>query len=230
MLRDAGNNVLTGRTVTWSSSDVAVATVNASGLVTTLSAGTTTITATSEGKSDGVVLTVSAVPVDSVEARLADSSVTVGATVQASAVLRDASNNVLTGRTVTWSSSDEAIATVSASGVVTTLAAGTVTITATSEGKSDGVVLTVTPVPVETVEASVPSTSLTVAATAQITTVLKDAGGNVLTGRTITYGSSDTNVATVSASGLITAVAAGTATITVTSEGKSTTLSITVTP
>ena len=58
-LMDAAGNVLTGRTVTWASSALGVATVNGSGLVTGLVVGTATITATSEGKNGSAAVTVS---------------------------------------------------------------------------------------------------------------------------------------------------------------------------
>jgi uncharacterized protein YjdB len=71
--------------------------------------------------------------------------VTVGATTQATAVTRDASNNVLTGRAIVWSSSNTAVATVSVAGVVAAVGAGTATITATSETQSGTAVVTVPP-------------------------------------------------------------------------------------
>ena len=228
--RDASNNVLAGRTVTWSSSNTAVATVNSSGLVTTLAVGTATITATSEGQIGNAVLTVTAVPVASVSVSLAASSLTVGATSQATAVTRDASNKVLTGRTVTWSSSNTAVATVNSSGLVTALDVGTATITATSEGQIGNAVLTVTAVPVASVSVSLAASSLTVGATTQATAVTRDASNNVLAGRTIVWSSSNTAVATVSVAGVVAAVGAGTATITATSETQSGTAVVTVPP
>jgi murein DD-endopeptidase MepM/ murein hydrolase activator NlpD len=75
-------------------------------------------------------------PVASVEVTPATSSVLAGATVQLTAVTEDANGQVLAGRSVSWSSSDESIATVSSAGLVTTIAPGTVTITAQSEGQS----------------------------------------------------------------------------------------------
>ena len=59
--RDANGNALTGRIVTWGSTNTAVATVNGSGLVTGVAAGSATITATSETKSGTAALTVTAV-------------------------------------------------------------------------------------------------------------------------------------------------------------------------
>ena len=75
--------------------------------------------------------------VATVTVSLASPTVGVGNSIQASAVLKDADGNVLTGRAVTWTSSNAALATVTAAGVVTGVAAGgPVTITATSEGQS----------------------------------------------------------------------------------------------
>jgi hypothetical protein len=70
-------------------------------------------------------------------------SVYVGSTQQLTAAPRDAGGNPLPGRVVTWNSDSPAVATVSGSGLVTGLAAGAVTITATSEGKAGSVALTV---------------------------------------------------------------------------------------
>jgi len=82
--------------------------------------------------------------------------------------------------------------------------------------------------PVASVAVSPASASLVVGGTQQFTAVTKDAAGNTLTGRTVTWASSNT-AATVTGSGLATGVAGGTATITATSEGKSGTAAITVT-
>ena len=231
--RDASGNVLTGRTVAWSSSNTSVATVDgASGVVTAVAAGTATITATSEGKSGSRSLTVTAVPpvpVATVSVGLADATLFVGATTQATATTADASGNVLTGRVVSWSSSNTSVATVSSSGVVTAVGAGTANIVATSESKIGSAVVTVSVVPVSTVSVALGTSSIQVGNTTQATATARDANGNVLTGRAVTWASSNTSVATVSATGVVTGVVAGTATITATSEGKTGGATVTVT-
>jgi Bacterial Ig-like domain (group 2) len=152
VLKDGSGNVLQGRAVTWQSSSPTVATVSATGVITTVGVGTSTITATSEGQSGGALLTVTQVPVATVTVTLAASSILSGTVGdQATAVTKDASGNVLQGRVVTWQSSSTTVATVSATGVITTVAAGTSTITATSEGQSGGALLTVTAVPAQTI-------------------------------------------------------------------------------
>ena len=124
----------TDKSVTWTSSDVAVATVDQNGLVTAVGAGTATITATTV---DGSNLTAScAVTVEpnvvlaaSIELNQTSASVTEGETLQLTATVmpEDA-----TEKTVTWESSSEDVATVDQNGLVTAVAAGTATITATT--------------------------------------------------------------------------------------------------
>ncbi|HEY2379357.1 MAG TPA: Ig-like domain-containing protein, partial [Gemmatimonadaceae bacterium] len=218
-LRDAAGNVLTGRAISWSSSNSTVATVDVNGLVSSVAAGSTNITATSEGVTGSASLTVTPTPVASVSVAVSPDTLTSGQTAQASAILKDASGNVLTGRTVTWSSSNLVAASVSATGLITALAAGTTTITATSGGVSGSVQVVVMVVPVASIGVALGATSVIVGGTTQANAVLKDASGNVLTGRTITWSSSNTAVATVNSSGLVTAVGAGSANIVATSGG-----------
>ena len=89
-------------------------------------------------------ITSSNVPVAAVTVSPVSTSVVVGATVQLAAVTRDSAGNTLTGRTVTWTSSTNGLATISASGLLAGVATGTVTITATSEGKSGTAAISVT--------------------------------------------------------------------------------------
>jgi len=227
--KDAAGNPLSGRVVTWTSSNTAAATVNSSGLVTAKLAGAATITATSEGQSGTSAITVVHVAVASVAVAPASASVNEGQTVQLTATLKDASGNTLTGRTVTWASSNTAAATVSSSGLVTGKVAGAATITATSETVSGTSAITVVHVPVAAVAVTPASASLPAGQTVQLTATLKDANGNTLTGRTVTWASSNTAAATVTGSGLVSGVTAGTATITATSETVSGTAAVTVT-
>ncbi len=345
--KDAGGNALSGRVVTWTTNNAAVAAVSPSGLVTGVAAGPATITATSEGQSGAAAVTVSVVPVASVTVSPATASVQVGQTAQLAATPKDASGNALSGRVVMWTTSNAAVGTVNASGLVTGVTAGSATITATSEGQGGTAAITVTatvtnpgavanltvasvttnsvtlsftevtdgtgqpasydirwaagtlswpsatsvaqgtctvPVagtaigatrtctvlglaastgyqfqlvafrgtlnvnavfgplsnvasgttaastaPVATVTVSPASASLGVGATQPFTATLRDAGGNILTGRTVTWGSSAPLVASVTGGGLVSALVVGSATITATSEGQSGSAAVTVT-
>jgi hypothetical protein len=116
---------------------------------------------------------------------------------------------------------------------VSAIKAGTATITATvdtAHGSSAIAVVAAGPTPVATVSVQPTSGNVDVGSTLQLTATTRDAGGSVLTGRPITWTSSNTSVATVSGSGLVSGVAAGTATVTASAEGKSGTSSITVVP
>src|SRR5439155_997047 len=84
-------------------------------------------------------------PVASVTVTPASASVPTGLTFQLTATLKDANGNTLTGRTVTWASSNTAVATVSGSGLVSGATVGPATITATSEAQSGTAAITVTP-------------------------------------------------------------------------------------
>ena len=218
--RDASGNILSGRVITWSSSNASVASVNGSGLVTGAGAGSATITATSEGQSGTSSVTVTFVPVASVTVNPPSASVQVGQTVQLTATPRDVNGNALPGRTVTWASTNTTVATVNGQGLVTTRVVGSATITATSEGQSGSAAITVTAAPVATVTLSPAAAAIQPGQTAQLTATTKDANGNILTGRTVTWASNNNPAATVSSSGLVTGVATGTALITAASEGK----------
>ncbi|MDB4870290.1 MAG: hypothetical protein JWL97_1294 [Gemmatimonadales bacterium] len=232
---DANNTVLTGRSVGWSSANAGIASVTSNGLVSAVSVGTTQITASSEGKSTTATITATApapVPVATISVSPATSSLLVGATVQLSATTYDANNNVLTGRSVGWSSANAGIASVNSNGLVSAVSAGTTQITASSEGKSTTATITVTPpapVPVATVSISPASSSVLVGATVQLSATTRDANNNVLTGRVVTWSSPNAGIATVTSNGLVSAVSVGTIQITASSEGMSTTATITVT-
>jgi uncharacterized protein YjdB len=153
----------------------------------------------------------------------------VGATQSLTATTRDAGGAVLTGRTVTWNSSANGVATVNASGVVTAVAPGTAAITATSEGVSGTATITVPAPTTATVEVSPASKSLVVGQTQQLTATPRTASGAPLTGRTVAWTSTTPSDATYTGSGLVTAVAAGPATIRATIDGVIGTSAFTVT-
>jgi uncharacterized protein YjdB len=221
---DVQGNVLTGRTLTYASSDQTIAYVNASGVVTGVSNGQATITVTADGRrSTTVPVTVGAgptnptVPVALVAVTLNASSLTAGQSTQANAVTKDASGNVLTGRTIVWTTSDPAVASIDGAGVITSLEAGSATITATSEGQTGTAALAVAPsptapAPVASMTLSV-SPTLTIGQSTQAVVTLKDSSGNVLTGRTVTWVSTDASIVNVSSSGSVTALKAGGVTI-----------------
>lgn len=228
-LLDSTGATLTGPTVSWSTSAAAVATVSAAGVVTGVTPGSVTITATAGSVSGTAVVAVQAIPVASVVLTPTTATILDGATLTLAASPRDSAGRTLTGRTVTWASSANGVASVSSNGVVLAVAPGTATITATSEGKAATSAVTVAPVPVASVTVSPATATLNVGQTLTLAARVADSTGAVLNGRAVAWTSNRTTVATVNATtGVVTAVATGTATITATSGGKSGTSTITV--
>jgi uncharacterized protein YjdB len=228
--RNVNGQVLTGRTVLWSSSSPSIVSVSASGFVTGLTPGDAVIIATIEGKQGSASVTVRSVPVATVTVSPATASTTVGQSVTLTATTLDAAGTTLTGRIVGWSSSDNTIATVSSTGVVTGVANGSATITASSEGQSGTAVVTVAAVPVASVAVTPAQATLSVGQSAQLSATAMDVSGQTLAGRTTAWASANASVATVSGSGVVTGVGGGTTTITATIDGVAGSASVTVNP
>ena len=152
-----------------------------------------------------------------------------GTTEQLTATVRDQNGAAMSGASVAWASSASSVASVSSTGLVAAVADGPATVTATS-GSATGTAS----VTVQQVAASVtlsPS-SLALAgpgATMTVTASVIDAGGSEIVSPDLTWSSSDESIATVSSSGLVTAVASGSATITVASGRQPVTQALSVT-
>ena len=208
----------TNKNVTWTSSNPNIAEVDASGLVTAKAVGTTTITVTTVdgAKTATCIITVQAatVSVTGVSLNSNAENLTVGETFQLTATV-DPDN--ATNKNVTWTSSNANIAEVDTSGLVTAKAVGKATITVTTEdsAKTATCIMTVqaATVSVTGVSLNANTQTLTIGGTFQLTAIV--APDNA-TNKNVTWTSSNVNIAEVNASGLVTAKATGTATITVT--------------
>lgn len=226
---DAAGTPLT-RPLYWSVSDPTVVSVTQSGIVTGVSAGAAALAASTGGKSVVVPVTVARRAVALVRVTPATATIRVGATTALAAQTLDGTGAILTGRAVTWTTSSAAVATVNAAGVVTGVSTGNVTITGTSEGVRGTAVITVQPIPVSTVVVTPATAAIFDGATVALSAATRDSLGRALTGRVVAWQSSAATVASVSSTGVVLGVAPGTATITATSEGKSATSRVTVSP
>ena len=142
-VHDGSGAAVPDAAVTWTVQDPNVVSVSAAGLVTALGVGTSLVAANALGKSGLATITVTKIPVASVVGLPTQLDLQLGATYQLSASAQDAGGNALADRPITWTTSHAAIATVNGSGLVTGVAAGSTTITATSEGKSSTSTVTV---------------------------------------------------------------------------------------
>ena len=198
---------LTDKSVTWESSNTAVATVTAAGKVKGVEAGTATITCTSNATGLKATCTVNVVK-GFVNLNKTEAYVEKGKTMTLKATVTPES---LEDKSVTWESSDTKIATVTSAGKVKGVKYGTATITCTSlsTGAKATCQVTVGKVVINMTEFTLKkSRAVTLATTVYPTT---------LTDKSVTWKSSDTKVATVTSNGKVKGIAAGTATITCTS-------------
>jgi len=230
-------------TATWVSMQPAIAGVSdvaaTRGQVTAVAAGTATIQATFGGLSGSVMVTVSQATLASIQVTPFDEMVSIGTTLNfvATGLFSDGTSADLTAA-ASWTSSDPTVAAVSNAaatrGVTTALAAGMVTLTATSGGISGSTVLTVTAATVTAVQVT-PFNPRLPAGFAQplVATALFSDGTNRDVTAAATWTSMSPAVATVSdavgSKGQVTAVAAGASTISAAFSGRTGSTTVTVT-
>jgi len=155
-----------------------------------------------------------------------------GATQQLSAAPTDRAGRPLRGRAVTWSSSNDSVATVSATGLVTAVGNGSATIRAASETGVGSAAVTVSQAAATLAVAPSAATLTGIGQTQQLTVAAQDASNNPIANPPVTWTSSNAGVVSVNASGMGTAVATavrnGTATITASASGRTASTTITV--
>ena len=216
----------TDKTVAWSSSNTAIATVSNNGLVTAVKEGTATITAKAGDKTATCTVTVSkkVIPVTAITLNKTSLALAEQETFQLSASV---SPDNATDKTVTWSSSNTSVATVSNNGLVTAVKEGSTTITAKAGDKTATCTVTVSKkvIPVTAITLNKTSLALTEQESFQLSAAVSP---DDATDKTVTWSSSNTSVATVSQNGLVTAIAVGSATITATAGEKKATCTVTV--
>lgn len=201
--------------VTWTSSSTPAATVASSGLVTTVAAGQTTITATYGTFTDNSLLTVVAAHLTSITVSPATQTIAAGTEQQFSAVgnFDDGSTQLLTS--LTWSSSSTSVANIDSNGVAAGVGTGTATITATSGSVSGTASLTVSSATLVTIAVTPTNPSMAVGTTKQFaaTGTFSDSSTQDLTG-SVLWTSSSPAVASINAQGLATSLTTGNSTIT----------------
>jgi trimeric autotransporter adhesin len=225
---DPDGQPISGQQVFWAVEDPAVASVAPGGSVSTHKVGVTKVAASAQGRSGLALLRVIPRQVASITVSPSSSSIDVEKTVQLSATARDAWNDVIPGQAFTWSTSNASRATVSSSGLVRGVSAGQVTITASSGGRTGSATVTVRDNPVASVTVTPAATVASRGQQVQLQVQLRDAQGNVLTGRQVSWTSSNGRIATVNSSGLVQTQRRGSVEITATSEGVSGTARITI--
>ena len=242
VVRDSAGQVLNAD-ASWFSSDTTVVFVYPCGSCSGDQAlgrapGMATVFATSQGKTGQATITVGpSAPVATVTVVPGSASLTGGDNATFTAQLRDAAGNILSNRSVSWSSTDASIVEITSvngpSATILARAAGLASLRATSEGKTGEASISVAaPAPVATVTV-VPNTADLAVGDSGVTfrADLRDAAGNLLTNRSVSWSASDNSIISVSGSGALVLVqpgAVGSAVLSATSEGKTGQATITV--
>ena len=206
----------TNKNITWSSSDESVATV-AYGTITAVGGGTATITVTTEDGSYTAECSVTVtVPVTGVSLNQTTAELIIGDDLQLTAFIDPANAD---NQTITWSSSNEMVATVSDDGLVTAIGEGIAIITVTTEDGSFTAECSITVYPkvifVTGVSLNQTTVELIIGEDLQLTAFIDPADAD---NQAVTWSSSDKTIATISDKGLVTAIGEGIAIITVTTE------------
>lgn len=220
--KDQNGSAITA-SVAWSASPASVAIITSGGLVTAVGPGSATVTASATAGGQTVTgsaaLTVQAPPtLTTVGISPATSSVQVGTSLQLTASPLDQNGSPIAA-TITWSSGSPGIATVSATGLVTGVSAGTaaITVTAIAGGVTVTATRTITvtaaPPVLTSVDISAPTSTVNVGQTLQLTATPRDQNGDPIAA-SVNWSSSAAGIATVNSTGRVTGVSAGTADIT----------------
>lgn len=212
---------LEGKTVAWSTSNKDVVKVDQSGNIEAVGKGTATITATVEGKTASVQVTVNN-PLKSISLNKTELALRKGKTEKLSVTYNPEDADE---KDVTWTSSNPAVATVT-DGKIDALKDGTAVITAAVGDKTATCTVTVKEEPLQSI--SLNKTSMELAKTENETLEVTYNPVDTTDDKTVTWTSADPNVATVE-NGVVTGVSVGTTTITATVGNKTTTCDVTVT-
>ncbi len=210
----------TEKGISWKSSDTKVATVDNNGKVTAVAGGTATITATSSVS--GVKAATCKVTVTETlkEISLSASSMTLEKGKTGTLTVSYNPSTTTSSKSITWTSSDSKVATVDKNGIITAVAGGTATITATSAVSGVKAVTCQVTVTETLTKISLSKTAMTLEKGKTGSLTVSYDPSTTTSSKVITWTSSDTKVATVDKNGKVTAVGAGTANITATSAVK----------
>jgi hypothetical protein len=215
--------------VSWSSSDPNVAIVTQNGVVFALKSGRTTVTVTARGYSDATTVTVR----PSVREVTFDNdslAISLAQSVKLPYRVTDSDGNPvdLSKHKVEWSSTDPTVADMTSDATVTGRAIGSPDLLPRVDNKVAKTGVRVMNKPVASVFASPSSLALAAGQTAQLVATTYDVNGDPIQGRSISWGSSNSSVATVSPSGLVTTIAPGDAKVTASAEGRKSIVPVTV--
>lgn len=219
-IRDGAGNLIDPADVTidFSSNATGVATVSGTGLVMPVAPGTAVITIEVGSVTDTITITVIS-EISSIVVALAETDLVSDETATLDVTVLDAEGDPVTDPALTFTSSDESVATVDEDGVVTAVAEGDATITVAGGGESDTIVVTVFAAMSGGLSliGNAFTATLADAITINDLVVVRDAGGVVIPDAELEFTTTNGTIVTVDGTGLLSALTMGTALVTVTS-------------
>ncbi|EKO3605447.1 Ig-like domain-containing protein [Vibrio metschnikovii] len=221
--------------VTWTVADTAIATVSPAGLLSAAEVGSTTLTATKDGvPSNTVDVNVSSAVITAIQVTPSPVNVAKGQTqpLVAMAIYSDGSNSDVTS-SATWIVADTAIATVSPAGLLSAVEVGSTTLTAIKDGvPSNTVDVTVSPAFITEIQVTPSPVNVAKGQTQPLVAMAtySDSTSSDVSS-SVTWAVVETAIATVSSTGLLSAVEVGSTTLTATKDGvPSNTVDVIVSP
>lgn len=227
--QDSNAYAVVGKSFIWSSNDSNVATVDQTGAVTARRQGTAIVMAMIDSVTGAATTVVLQVPESITVTPSTHTFHALGVAQQYSAAAVDSNANTIIAPRFTWSSSDTAVATVDTLGSVSSRRNGSATITASLFGPSGSATATVNQVVATLTVSPQVATLLARGATRQLTVVSSDSNGFVVADSGLVWSSSDSAIAKVSGTGLVTALKNGTTAVRATLSGVADSTEITVT-
>jgi|UPI000831BD75 PGF-pre-PGF domain-containing protein len=234
---DQRGREMTNVTVTWTSSNTTVGSIDADGIFTALAVGTTEITASVDNVSGTASVTVSEdIPAEPVPTSITISPPTatlaINETERFNATVLDQRGREMINVTVTWTSSNTTVGSIDADGIFTALAAGTTNVTASAGNISAEATVTVNDSEVEPIATEIritpPRATLAVNDTQRFMATIFDQDGQPMSVSEINWTSSNETVGSIDTNGIFTALAAGTTNVTASAGNISAEATITV--
>ncbi len=230
LLLSGDGQELSDRDISWTSNDPQVASVRGSGRIVAHQKGSTTIIASSEGRSGRARITVIPVPVAGVEVSPSTVRLEAGETGVVACLPRDAHGNSLEGRIVEWSVDDSSILTVLPDGTIRGVAAGKAVVSASIDGISGTAEVTVSPERATGIQLSPDPEEIQEGSTFILTAIPVSAKGKQLPDHPVQWTSSDPDIAEIGETGRVIGVAPGAAQITATCDDAVASVRINITP
>jgi uncharacterized protein YjdB len=212
LLRDQHDNPISGRNPAWSSTDESIVRVGTDGRVTAVSPGTATVRATLDGATGEAMVTVAPVPTFIAIVPPAPQLAAVGATVQLEALAQDRNGNPVEvpAENYVWTTTNALVADVTTTGLVTATGAGSALVRAALGNVVGEAQVTVVQTAASLTLNPKVDTLTTVKPFVQLAVTATDTNGQPIPNPMVTWTSSDATIASVSPTGVVTAVKNGT--------------------